>query len=249
VRCFGAPFGGLIDLGGGQALVANSPERFLRVSGRQVETRPIKGTRRRGTGQRAALLRSEKDRAEHVMIVDLMRNDLGRVCRTGSVEVTELARVVSYPTLLHMVSTVSGQLRAGIGLADLLRATFPGGSITGAPKQRAMEVIAEIEPFARGPYTGAFGRIGPVDPEPSKGAGLVLDLAMTIRSATCTPGGVRLGVGGGIVADSTAASEWAEMQLKARAFELALAGSVGGELHHEHVDAVGAHGYDHLSRL
>jgi para-aminobenzoate synthetase component 1 len=216
LRRFAAPFGGFLDLGGGAALVANSPERFLSAEGRRVESRPIKGTRARGPGDAAALARSDKDRAEHVMIVDLMRSDLGRVCQPGSVVVEAPLRVVEYPTLHHMVTTVAGELRVGVGLADLLRATFPGGSVTGAPKVRAMEVIAELEPAPRGVYTGAFGRLGP-------GRGLDVDLAMTIRTACCAGGRLRLGVGGGIVADSRPDAEWAESLLKARAFTDTLA--------------------------
>src|SRR5262249_59595695 len=139
-RRFGAPFGAFVDLGGGRALVGNSPERFLAMSGRAVESRPIKGTRALGPGAAAALAADEKERAEHVMIVDLVRNDLGRVCETGSVRVDGLRRVVRYPTLHHMISTVRGVLRDGIGTAELLRATFPAGSITAAPKGRPMEL-------------------------------------------------------------------------------------------------------------
>src|SRR5262249_9807033 len=135
VRRFRAPFGGCVDLSNQTTLVANSPERFLKVHDGRVESRPIKGTAPLATGG-PALSRSAKDRAEHVMIVDLMRNDLGRICDTGSVAVEGLCRVVEYPTLYHLVTTVSGRLRAGTGLPELLRATFPGGSVTGAPKVR-----------------------------------------------------------------------------------------------------------------
>ncbi|HJZ83639.1 MAG TPA: anthranilate synthase component I family protein [Polyangia bacterium] len=215
VRRFGAPFGAYLDLGAGRTLVANSPERFLHARAGRIESRPIKGTRAPGPGAADALAADPKERAEHVMIVDLVRNDLGRVCKTGTVAVDGLFRVVRYPTLHHMISTVAGVPRAGLGLADLLHATFPGGSITGAPKVRAMQIIAELEPEPRGLYTGAFGRIGP-------GPGLDLDLAMAIRTAACTPGRIDLGVGGAIVADSRPEAEWAESLLKARAFALAL---------------------------
>jgi para-aminobenzoate synthetase component 1 len=228
-----APFGAFIAAAdGGAWLVGNSPERFLALDGRgAVETRPIKGTRARdssagglrptarargGTGtlsgspMREALLASEKDRAEHVMIVDLERNDLGRVCRTGSVRVDGPARVLELPTVLHLVSTVRGVLRDDVGLAALLEATFPCGSITGAPKRRAMEIIDELEPVARGPYTGATGWLG---------AAGDLDLAVAIRTALVSGGRLTLSLGGGIVADSTPESEWAETEVKARAFE------------------------------
>jgi para-aminobenzoate synthetase component 1 len=220
-----APHAALIAaVDGAGALVGNSPERFLAVApdGR-VETRPIKGTRPRGGGpeaDRAAaaeLAGSAKDRAEHVMIVDLERNDLGRVCRTGSVEVASLARVVALPTVLHLVSTVRGRLRPEVGLAALLEATFPGGSITGAPKRRAMEIIDELEPAARGPYTGATGWLG---------AAGDLDLAIAIRTAVVQGGRLSLSVGGGVVADSTPEGELAETEVKARAFA-ALCGGAG----------------------
>ena len=143
------------------------------------------------------------------MIVDLERNDLGRVCRTGSVEVASLARVVALPTVFHLVSTVRGRLRPDVGLAALLEATFPGGSITGAPKRRAMQIIDELEPAPRGPYTGATGWLG---------AAGDLDLAIAIRTAVVRGGRLSLSVGGGVVADSTPEGELAETEVKARAF-------------------------------
>jgi para-aminobenzoate synthetase component I len=204
---------------GGGFLVGNSPERFLALDGRGgVETRPIKGTRsREGTAAadreaRDALAASAKDRAEHVMIVDLERNDLGRVCETGTVRVEGVGRIIDLPTVFHMVSTVRGMLRPEVGLAALLTATFPGGSITGAPKKRAMQIIDELEPVPRGPYTGATGWLG---------AAGDLDLAVAIRTAlvrTGPAGRLSLSVGGGIVADSTPEGEWAETEVKARAF-------------------------------
>jgi para-aminobenzoate synthetase component 1 len=201
-------------------LAGNSPERFLRADGRGgVETRPIKGTRPRGpdapaggpldAAARRELAAAAKERAEHVMIVDLERNDLGRVCRPGSIQVERPARVVELPTVFHMVTTVRGQLRADVGLAALLRATFPGGSITGAPKRRAMEIIEELEPVRRGPYTGATGWLG---------AAGDLDLAVAIRTALVRGGRLSLSVGGGIVADSSPEAELAETEAKARAF-------------------------------
>ena len=143
------------------------------------------------------------------MIVDLERNDLGRVCRAGSVVVEDLTRVLALPTVFHLVSTVRGTLRADVGLAALLRATFPGGSVTGAPKQRAMEIIEELEPVRRGPYTGATGWLG---------AAGDLDLAIAIRTALVRNGRLTLSVGGGIVADSRADAELAETIAKAAAF-------------------------------
>jgi len=209
------------------ALVGNSPERFLRVhTDGKIETRPIKGTRPRTAGpqdrgaQAASdddgrddgaeeLGRSSKDRAEHTMIVDLERSDLGRVCLPGSVAVQGFARLLSLPTVHHMVTTVSGRLRPDAGLTDIVRATFPGGSVTGAPKLRAMEIIDELEPARRGPYTGATGWLG---------AGGDLDLAVAIRTALVTGSDLLLWVGGGIVIDSVPEDELAETEAKARAF-------------------------------
>jgi para-aminobenzoate synthetase component 1 len=204
-------------------IVGNSPERFLRVEADgRLETRPIKGTRPRHAGAaadraaRSALRASAKDQAEHVMIVDLERNDLGRVAVTGSVVCEDLLRVVELPTVHHLVSTIRAQSRPGVGLEELLRATFPGGSITGAPKRRAMEIIDELEPDRRGIYTGATGWLG------AEGE---LDLAVAIRTATIDRGCLSLSVGGGIVSDSVADEEWAETETKARAFlELATPG-------------------------
>jgi para-aminobenzoate synthetase component 1 len=222
----GAPAPHAAFLAGAEAqdvtIVGNSPERFLSLAvDGVVETRPIKGTRPRGTdaasdGQIAdELAGAPKDRAEHVMIVDLERNDLGRVCRPGSVEVAALAEVVSLPTVHHLVSTVRGRLRPEIGLAALLAAAFPGGSVTGAPKRRAMQIIDELEPAPRGVYTGATGWLG---------AAGDLDLAIAIRTAALRAGTLEVSVGGGIVADSTPEGELLETEVKARAFA-ALAGA------------------------
>jgi len=190
-------------------LVGNSPERFLRLDARGgLETRPIKGTRPRGADA-AELARHPKDLAEHIMIVDLERNDLGRVCRPGTVAVEGFARTVSLPTVHHLVTTVRGELRPEVGLAELLRATFPGGSITGAPKIRAMEIIAELESAARGPYTGATGWLG---------AAGDLDMAVAIRTALVRDRRLTLWVGGGIVADSVPEDELGETVAKASAF-------------------------------
>ncbi|MES1165442.1 MAG: anthranilate synthase component I family protein [Verrucomicrobiota bacterium] len=211
-----APYATFIADGSGGALFGNSPERFLALDADGlVETCPIKGTRPRGASPLedltaiAALRDSAKDRAEHVMIVDLERNDLGRVCRPGTVAVATLARVVSLPTLHHLESTVRGVLRPGVGLAALMQATFPGGSITGAPKRRAMQIIDELESGPRGVYTGATGWLG---------AAGDLDLAVAIRTATMRDGRLDLSVGGGIVIDSTPEGELAETEVKARAF-------------------------------
>jgi para-aminobenzoate synthetase component 1 len=213
-----APFAGLFDAGG--AVVASaSPERFLRVAGGEVETRPIKGTRPRGRtpeedrARAAELLASAKDRAENVMIVDLMRNDLGRVCRYGTVRVPALCRLESYRYVHHLVSEVRGRLRAGLGPVDLLRAAFPGGSVTGAPKVRAMEIIAELEPAARGPYCGALGYVG---------FDGTMDTNILIRTFTVARGWVQFPVGGGIVADSDPQREYEETLHKAEGLLRAL---------------------------
>ena len=197
--------------GTGLAIVSASPERFLRVDGRAVETRPIKGT-----ATRAARLRtSEKDRAENVMIVDLARNDLGRVCLPGSVNVPELCSVETHPGLVHLVSTVRGELRPEVRLGALFQATFPPASITGAPKPRVMQAIEDLEPVRRGVYCGALGWI---DADEDRA-----DLAVAIRTFTCAPTETTFGVGAGITIDSDPAAEWAETELKAARL-LSLAG-------------------------
>ncbi len=196
------------------AVVSSSPELFLRISGDDVETRPIKGTRRRPEDpaeQPAAadeLLASTKDNAELAMIIDLLRNDLGRVCRFGTVRVTEPRRLEVHPTVLHLVGTVRGRLRENVGVAELLRATFPGGSITGAPKIRAMEIIDELEPCARGVYTGCVGIVG---------VNRRSEWNIAIRTVVCDGGVAHVQVGGGIVADSTPEGEYQETLDKARA--------------------------------
>jgi para-aminobenzoate synthetase component 1 len=207
-----APFAGYFDLGE-FAIASASPERFLKLSSTgDVETRPIKGTRPRGRtptedeANRQAVLASPKDRAENVMIVDLLRNDLGRVCEFGSVQVAKLCELESYRTVHHLVSEVVGKLRPGMTAFDLLRAAFPGGSITGAPKVRAMEIIAELEPTARGPYCGSLGYIG------FDGA---MDTNILIRTFTLGRGWAQFPVGGGIVADSDPAGEYEETLHKA----------------------------------
>ncbi|HOX06659.1 MAG TPA: aminodeoxychorismate synthase component I [Planctomycetota bacterium] len=213
-----APFAAYYDSGRAQ-IASASPELFLRVDGRRVETRPIKGTRPRSddpeTDRRLAaeLLGSPKDRAELTMIVDLERNDLGRVCSYGSVRVEDHLALESFATVHHLVSTVAGELHDGRTLVDLLRATFPGGSITGAPKIRAMQIIDELERSARGVYTGALGCIG-LD-------GFV-ELNLPIRTFTVADGRAHFGVGGGIVADSSPAGEYQETLDKARGLVAAL---------------------------
>jgi para-aminobenzoate synthetase component 1 len=213
-----APFAGYFDLGD-FVLASASPERFVRVEDRQVTTRPIKGTRPRGAtpeedrARAAELLDSAKDRAENVMIVDLLRNDLGRVCAYGSVNVEAVCRLESYPTVHHLVSEVSGTLRPELGPIDLLRAAFPGGSVTGAPKERAMEIIAELEPTARGPYCGSLGYVG------FDGS---MDTSILIRTFTIGKGWMQFPVGGGIVADSDPEAEYAETLHKAAGLLLAL---------------------------
>ena len=209
-----APFAAFLDFPE-VVVVSASPERFLRVDANgQVETRPIKGTRPRGFGPEhdaalgQALAESAKDRAENLMIVDLMRNDLSRVCAPGSVRVSELFSLEHFATVHHLVSTVVGNLSPGTDAIDLLRAAFPGGSITGAPKLRAMEIIAELEPSRRGVYCGSIGYWS-VTGE--------LDTNIAIRTAVLQDGRVYFSAGGGIVADSNPEHEYLETLDKARA--------------------------------
>ena len=196
------------------SVICSSPELFLRCRGRKVTTRPIKGTRpRTGDSSRDTkaadeLRTSEKDNAELTMIIDLLRNDLGRVCEFGSVRVTDPCRLETHPTVYHLVGTVEGKLREGLGQAELLRATFPGGSITGAPKIRAMEIIDELEPVARGVYTGCIGIVG------VNGSS---EWNIVIRTIICDNDRALVQVGGGIVADSTPEGEYRETLDKARA--------------------------------
>jgi para-aminobenzoate synthetase component 1 len=187
------------------SIVSASPELFLARRGRRVWTMPIKGTRPAGCGDELA--RSEKDAAEHVMIVDLERNDLSRVCEPGSVRWPELKSTRTLAGVEHMVSTVEGVLRDGVGLAELLEATFPGGSVTGAPKIAAVDLIAGLEPVGRGASMGALGRVYPNGD---------LDLALTIRTFALAEGRVHLWVGGGVVWDSDPRAEVEESWTKAR---------------------------------
>jgi para-aminobenzoate synthetase component 1 len=191
--------------GDGWSIVSATPELFLQTRGDRGWTMPIKGTRPAGSSEPIAA--SPKDRAEHVMIVDLERNDLGRVCRPGSIRVTEFLRERPMAGVRHMVSTVEGRLRAGVGLAELLRATFPGGSVTGAPKLSAIDHIARLEPVGRGAAMGALGVVHPNGD---------LDLGLTIRTLAVADGDLHLWVGGGIVWDSDPAAEVEESLVKAR---------------------------------
>jgi para-aminobenzoate synthetase component 1 len=209
-----APFAAYLGFGE-LAVLSASPERFLLLEddSRLVETRPIKGTRPRGLGPMhdaalgRALAESEKDRAENVMIVDLLRNDLSRVCRPGTVRVPELFAIEHHPTVHHLVSTVLGELEPELEATDLLRATFPGGSITGAPKIRAMEIIAELEPTKRGVYCGSIGYLSVTG---------AMDTSIVIRTYLALRGRVYFQAGGGIVADSDPELEYRETLDKAR---------------------------------
>ncbi|HEY4235675.1 MAG TPA: anthranilate synthase component I family protein [Lacipirellulaceae bacterium] len=212
-----APFAGYLDLGDWQVCSA-SPERFLRVSEGHVETRPIKGTAKRipqSTDLQSGkdLLASAKDRAENVMIVDLLRNDLSRSCRPESVRVSQLCELEKFAWVQHLVSVVEGTLRDDQTPLDLLRRCFPGGSITGAPKLRAMEIIAELEPTLRGAYCGALGYVG-VNGQ--------MDMSILIRTITAGRGWWQLPVGGGIVADSNPQREYEETWSKAQGMLQAL---------------------------
>lgn len=213
-----APFASYIDFGEGQ-IVSSSPERFILVQGRNIETRPIKGTMPRGktpeedAANRETLVNSEKDKAELLMIVDLERNDLGKIAKTGTVKVPELFKLETYQTVFHLVSTVTAELKDGLDAIDCVKATFPGGSITGAPKIRAMEIIDELEPTQRNIYTGSIGYIG------FNGD---LDLNIVIRTIVCKDGKGYFQVGGGIVWDSDNESEYQETFDKGRALMDAL---------------------------
>lgn len=214
------PYGAYIDVAP-FAILSNSPERFLRVRGGHILTEPIKGTRLRSPDPRTdrelgdALRRDSKERAEHIMIVDLERNDLGRICTRGSVDVSSLMRLESFQTVHHLVSTIEGRLKKSSDMTSILKATFPGGSITGAPKIRASEVIAELEPHQRGPYTGTLLWLRSEQD---------FDSSIAIRTAVSHGDVYSYHAGSGIVADSTARSEYAECWLKANAFLSALLG-------------------------
>jgi para-aminobenzoate synthetase component 1 len=209
-----APYAAFIEDGRGNAILSASPERFLKLTAdRRIDTRPIKGTRPRGgtpeqdRAHAEALVASAKDQAENLMVVDLLRNDLGRVAKTGTVAVPELNTLHSFASVHHLVSTVTAMLRPGLGPLDLIRATFPGGSVTGAPKIRAMEIIDELEAGRRGAYCGAIGWIGP---------DRAMELSISIRTLTVTADHVTAQAGGGIVADSDPLAEYEEALTKAR---------------------------------
>jgi anthranilate synthase component 1 len=212
-----APFAGLLQLDD-WAIASSSPERLLQVRGERVQTRPIAGTRARACGEDDAerireLVGHPKERAEHVMLIDLERNDLGRICVPGSVEVDELMAVESYAHVHHIVSNVSGRLRSGITPGEVIRAVFPGGTITGCPKVRCMQIIAELERTGRGAYTGSFGYL---DRDGD------LDLNILIRTLTLSGDTIGFRAGAGIVADSNALLELEETRAKARGMLRAL---------------------------
>lgn len=224
-----APYGAILSCPSepGATFIGGSPELFLRIdaASRSAISRPIKGTRRRGATHEEdvalaiELANSEKDRAENVMIVDLVRNDLGRVCKPGSVVTKELCRREVHPSVFHLVSTVQGDLKDGVDGLDCLGALFPGGSVTGAPKIRACEIIKELESRARGPYTGCYGYFS-VSGD--------VRLAMTIRSIWAGAEAGAFGVGGGIVADSDPTAEYEETLIKAAALRAALLADPAG---------------------
>ena len=209
-----APFSAFLDCGEFE-IASSSPEQFLRLSGSHIVTRPIKGTRPRDADPtRDAQLAYElqtnaKELAELVMITDLLRNDLGKVCEYGSVQVPELAKLEKFAQVQHLVSTVEGRLRKDMTHFAAFASAFPGGSITGAPKFRAMEIIDELEPVSRGPYCGAIGYLG---------FNRESQLSITIRTAICASGKIHFNVGAGIVADSNPAAEYDETLAKARGF-------------------------------
>jgi len=213
-----SPFGAYFDCGDFQ-IASSSPELFLRLSGSQILTRPIKGTRPRDPNPTRdaqysyELQTSAKELAELVMITDLLRNDLGKVCEFGSVQVPDLARLERFAQVQHLVSTVAGRLRPDVTHFAALAACFPGGSITGAPKFRAMEIIDELEPVARGPYTGCHGYLG---------FNRESQLSISIRTAVCLDGTAYFHAGAGIVADSVPAAEYEETLAKAAGFLAAL---------------------------
>ena len=206
-----APYAAYLNQGG-RHLISSSPESFLKMSGPLIRTRPIKGTRPRfhdpESDERSSieLVRSEKERAELLMITDLLRNDLGQVCDYGSVRVIDLVKLERYEQVFHLVSTIQGHLRAGVSHVEALRACSPGGSITGAPKKRAREIIAELEANPRGPYTGAIGYFGTNDES---------QFSIAIRTVVIENGWATFHVGAGIVADSIPTLEWQETLHKA----------------------------------
>ncbi|HEY2936545.1 MAG TPA: anthranilate synthase component I family protein, partial [Gaiellaceae bacterium] len=207
-----SPYMFLLELDG-LALVGSSPETLVKAEGRRASANPIAGTTTPGEGDAARLLASEKDRAEHVMLVDLGRNDLSRVCRPGTVRVERLLEPERFSHVTHLVSEVTGELRPGVTPFDLLRATFPAGTVSGAPKVRAMQLISELEGYRRGPYAGAVGYALPDG---------TLDTCIAIRTVVLHDGVARLQAGAGIVADSDPAAEHRECLAKLAALETAL---------------------------
>lgn len=208
-----APFAGFLHRKN-DVVISASPERFFKVQGQQISVSPIKGTRPRGVektddaGLKAELLLSEKDRAENTMIVDLLRNDIGRICKFGTVEVEKLCDLEEHPTLFHLVSTVNGQLRPNVTFPDIMQAVFPCGSITGAPKIRTMQIIDEVETAARGLSMGAIGYCG---------FDKTIDFSVAIRTAVINKNNASFNVGGGIVIDSIPEKEWEETEVKSLA--------------------------------
>ena len=217
-----APFAGYLDLGNTQ-IISASPERFIQVRDRWIETRPIKGTRPRSGDPSAdaqsaeELKNSEKDRSENIMIVDLLRNDLSKVCEPDSLQVDRLCEIETFPFLLHLVSSIRGRLKENVSISQLMAAVFPGGSITGAPKIRAMEIIAELEPTVRGPYCGSLGYIS------DNGD---MDWNIMIRTITASHGWWQFQVGGGIVLDSQPDQEEEETWTKAAGIVAAIKASL-----------------------
>ncbi len=244
-----APYMYFLKLGSDHAILGSSPEILVSLDGSHAVTRPLAGTRPRGkspeedTGNAADLLADEKERAEHVMLVDLARNDLGRVCDYGSVKVTRPFEIERHARVMHIVSEVEGQLRREHDLLDLLRATFPAGTVTGAPKIRSMEIIDSLEPVRRGLYGGAIGYIDP--------AGR-MDLCLAIRTLVVHQGRVLLQAGAGVVADSDPAREYEETRHKAAALVQALETCASGSGRHGLAQAeftsAGARGAGGLSK-
>jgi anthranilate synthase component 1 len=207
-----SPYLFLLELGD-FALVGSSPETHVKAEGRRASLNPIAGTTARGEGDAERLLTSEKDRAEHVMLVDLGRNDLSRVCVPGTVRVERFLQPERFSHVTHLVSEVAGELREGVTPFDLLRATFPAGTVSGAPKVRAMQIISELEGYRRGTYAGVVGYNLP---------GVALDTCIAIRTVLLRDGRAFLQAGGGIVADSDPAAEHQECLNKLAALEAAL---------------------------
>jgi anthranilate synthase component 1 len=214
-----SPYLFLLELDG-LALIGSSPETLVKLEGRRASLNPIAGTTEPGEGDAARLLASEKDRAEHIMLVDLGRNDLSRVCRPGTVRVERFLEAERFSHVTHLVSEVAGELRAGVGPFDLLHACFPAGTVSGAPKVRAMQIISELEGYRRGPYAGAVGYALPDG---------TLDTCIAIRTIVLADGVALLQAGAGIVADSDPAAEHAECLNKLAALETAIELAEGGK--------------------